>query len=155
MNHYCTTFVRRKRTGSCHWMWVACIKISTSRKSQCEPLRSGMCKYFSVSMYYPHYSNRMVDVFFSQCKNCPVGRTWAEKKRAWYTLFVHAMLSSSRISGNLEISIKFVVTLASARLLWCERCLPLTMLCVDDDAGAMKTLISLLAGIVHTFVHFS
>ena len=63
------------------------------------------------------------------------------------------MLSSSRILGNLEISIKCVVTLASARLLLCERCLPLTMLCVDDDAGAMKTLISLLAGIVHTFVH--
>ena len=41
------------------------------------------------------------------------------------------------------------------RLLPYKRCLPLTMLCVDDDEGVTKVLSSLLAGIVHVFVHSS
>ena len=68
------------------------------------------------------------------------------------------MLSFPRISGNLEIFRKTCsVTLTSARHTDFSRikdaATDYTLL--DDDEGAMKVLGSLLAGIVHTFVHSS
>ena len=46
----------------------------------------------------------------------PGSRTWTQKKSLVHTVCT-CMLSSSRILGNLEISVKFVVALASASLL--------------------------------------
>jgi len=57
------------------------------------------------------------------------------------------MLSSPRIFGILEISVKpvrYTYLRETCRLFLCERCLPLTTLCVDDDEGSIKAISSLL-----------
>ena len=69
------------------------------------------------------------------------------------------MLSSPRISGNLEIFRKILLRYTNlrkvCRLLPYKRWLSLTTLRVDDDEGAKKVLSSSFAGIVHAFVHSS
>ena len=74
---------------------------------------------------------------------------------------VHTVCACSVLPGFLGIW-KFPVNLfrytnlsEAHRLLPYKGCLPLTMLCVDDDEGAMKVLGSSLAGIVHMFIHSS
>ena len=62
---------------------------------------------------------------------------------------------SPRISGNLEISVYYTNLHEACQRLPYERCLPQVRLCVDDDKGAKKALSSLLAGVVHAFVHSS
>ena len=62
------------------------------------------------------------------------------------------MLSSPKISGNLEISVK---SAPLHSLLSYKSCLSLTTLCVDDDEGAVEVLSPSLAGIVHMFTHSS
>ena len=67
-------YIFRKRTGSCHWMWVACIEISTSWKSQWKPLRSGMRKHHHYilvchAMYYHRSRNFRCKNSFVVCVN--------------------------------------------------------------------------------------
>ena len=86
----------------------------------------------------------------------PGSSAWAERKEPGTHCL--RMLSSPRISGNLEFFRKICsVTLTSARYadFARKRCLSLTMLCVGDDEGTIKVFSSLLAGIVHAFVHSS
>ena len=45
-----------------------------------------------------------------------------------------------------------MVNTPQCQLLLCERCLPLTTLCVDNDEGAMKAINALLTGIIHVSV---
>ena len=73
---------------------------------------------------------------------CMGGLKWA-----WYTLFVDAQI--------LEISLKSANLHKACRLLPCDRSLPLTTLCIDDDEGVMKRLSSSLVGLVYTLLHFS
>ena len=80
----------------------------------------------------------------------PGSCTWAEKELGTHCLCI---LSSPRISGYLEITLKSVGY--TCQLFPCERCLSLTTLCVDDDKGVMKAISSLLTGIIHASVRSS
>ena len=62
------------------------------------------------------------------------------------------MLSWPRFSGILENLLHYTNLRNACHLLLCERCLPLTTLCVNDDEGAMKAISSSLVRIIHTSV---
>ena len=70
---------------------------------------------------------------------------------------VHTLRACS-VFGNLEIPLKpapFANRREARRLLPYKRCLPLTPLLADDDEGVTKVLSSMLARVVHAFVHSS
>ena len=113
---------------------------------------NGICLHLLVPPQHPLHSNTgwalflRVGIFWDQpqvcsklfAKNCPymclpspVSHGWTKQKKAWYTLFAHTHFP--RTSGNLEVSINYTNLCKTCRLLPCERCLLLTMLCVDND----------------------
>ena len=73
---------------------------------------------------------------------------WVEKKS-----LVHIVCTCAGFWGLLETSVKSVLytNLSETCLLFLrERCLPLIMICVDNDKGAIKAINSSLTGIIHT-----
>ena len=75
----------------------------------------------------------------------------SEEERAMYTLFAHAQFPQD--FWEFKKCVRCTNPCETCRLYQCEKCLPLTILCVDNDEGAMKAISCLLAGIIHASVH--
>ena len=75
-------------------------------------------------------------------------------KSTWYTLFAHAPFPQD--FGEFRNFLLHYTNLSeTCRLLPCERCLPLTVLCVSNDKGATKVISSLLTRVIHASIHSS
>ena len=86
----------------------------------------------------------------------PGSCAWAEKKSLVHTICAWSVRPGFLGIWKLLQNVLSYTNLCEAfRLLLYERCLPLTMLCVDNDKEVTKVLSSLLAEIVHAFIHSS
>ena len=95
-----------------------------------------------LSVFSPHHDHNLA-LFPGSC-------AWAEKKKS----LVHDVCASSvspGFLGILETSVKslhYTNLRETCQLFSHVRCLPLTMLCVDNDEGAIKPISSSLTRIV-------